>query len=124
AKIPAQAARPPRGGGECGRGQVALSGRATARARRAASGDFDDFARGGARRDRQGPRQASRVRDREAPRGLKEPRSKRALVYAAFAGCLISLSTLPDRIASPSLPSARKSLTKSRTAARSRISCG
>src|SRR5262249_28138115 len=44
--------------------------------------------------------------------------------YAAFAGCFNSLSALPDRIASPSLPSARRSLTKSRTAARSRISCG
>ncbi len=44
--------------------------------------------------------------------------------YAAFAGCFSSLSTLPDRIASPSLPSVRSSLTKSRTAARSRISCG
>ena len=44
--------------------------------------------------------------------------------HAALAGCLMSLSTLPDRIASPSLPSARNSLTKSPTAARSRISCG
>src|SRR5689334_10844600 len=44
--------------------------------------------------------------------------------YAAFAGGFRSFPTLPDRIASPSLPSALISRTKSRTASRARISCG
>jgi hypothetical protein len=40
------------------------------------------------------------------------------------AGFFNSFPTLPDRIASPSLPIARNSRTKSRTAERARISCG
>src|SRR5262245_60028716 len=47
-----------------------------------------------------------------------------AVRYAAFAGVFRSLPTLPERITSPSLPSALMSRTKSRTASRARISCG
>src|SRR5208282_721368 len=48
-----------------------------------------------------------------------------AILFFSAAGCSLSNSpTLPERIRSPSAPSARMSSTKSRTISRLRISCG
>ena len=99
---------------KAGRDEVNRHRRAAARARRVAPGLFARPAQGVARRDRQGLRDDAGARDREALSGV--------VAHSAHA-CesertqdFSSLLTFPDRIASPSLPSARMSRTKSRTA--------